>query len=46
MLGILPVTLPPLREQLADIVPLAEDFLVLAAEGGPQRWLPAPGPSL
>ena len=33
-LGVVPVHLPPLRERLADIVPLAEHFLALA---GPKR---------
>ena len=30
-LGVVPVLLPPLRERLADIVPLAEHFIALAA---------------
>jgi DNA-binding NtrC family response regulator len=30
-LGVVPLALPPLRERLADIVPLAERFLALAA---------------
>ncbi len=29
-LGVVPVALPPLRERLADIIPLAEHFLALA----------------
>jgi two-component system NtrC family response regulator len=33
-LGVVPVALPPLRERLADIVPLAEHFLALS---GPKR---------
>ncbi len=40
-LGVVPVALPPLRERLADIVPLAEHFLGLAAEGGLARRLSA-----
>ena len=30
-LGVVPIVLPPLRERLADIIPLAEHFLALAA---------------
>ena len=33
-LGVVPVALPPLRERLADILPLAEHFLALASEAG------------
>ncbi len=37
-LGVVPVQLPPLRDRLADIVPLAEHFLALAAaEAAPKR---------
>jgi DNA-binding NtrC family response regulator len=32
-LGVVPVSLPPLRERLADILPLAEHFLAQAARG-------------
>ena len=32
-LGVVPVALPPLRERLADILPLAEHFLAQAARG-------------
>jgi two-component system NtrC family response regulator len=38
-LGVVPVRLPPLRERLSDILPLAEHFLTLA--GGPARALAA-----
>lgn len=33
-LGVVPLALPPLRDRLADIVPLAEHFLALAAAPG------------
>jgi two-component system NtrC family response regulator len=39
-LGVVPVALPPLRDRLADIVPLAEHFLALAG-GAPARRLSA-----
>ena len=38
-LGVVPLSLPPLRERLADIVPLAEHFLAQLAAGGPPRRL-------
>jgi len=40
-LGVVPVRLPALRERLADIVPLAEHFLTLAAASGAARALSA-----
>ena len=41
-LGVVPVALPPLRERLADLLPLAEHFLALAAgPGGAPRRLAA-----
>ena len=39
-LGVVPVALPPLRDRLADIVPLAEHFLSLAG-GTPAKRLSA-----
>ncbi len=42
-LGVVPLPLPPLRERLADIIPLAEHFLALSAEGGrPSGSAPTP----
>lgn len=38
-LDVLAIHLPPLRERLADIVPLAEHFLRLAAAPGPAKRL-------
>ena len=38
-LGVVPLALPPLRDRLADIVPLAEHFLALAAEREPAKRL-------
>ena len=41
-IGVVPLSLPPLRERLADIVPLAEHFLALAApKGTPPKQLSA-----
>lgn len=40
-LGVVPVQLPPLRERLADIIPLAEHFLALAAGGAHAKRLDA-----
>jgi two-component system NtrC family response regulator len=40
-LGVVPVTLPPLRDRLADIVPLAEHFLASAASAGEPKRLGA-----
>ncbi len=40
-LGVVPVTLPPLSERLADIIPLAEHFLELSADGSPAKRLSA-----
>ncbi len=36
-LNVVPIALPPLRERLADILPLAEHFLRLARPEGPKR---------
>lgn len=38
-IGVVPLRLPALRERLADIVPLAEYFLALAAGSGPAKRL-------
>ena len=40
-LGVVPLALPPLRDRLADIVPLAEHFLALATAGGAAKQLSA-----
>ena len=40
-LGVVPLTVPPLRERLSDIVPLAEHFLRLHAGGGTPKRLGA-----
>jgi DNA-binding NtrC family response regulator len=38
-LGVVPLSLPPLRERLADIIPLAEYFLAVAAAGDAAKRL-------
>ncbi len=40
-LGVVPVHLPPLRERLADILPLAEHFLASAVAGSAPKHLSA-----
>ena len=40
-LGVVPVALPPLRERLADIIPLAEHFLALSADAALPKRLSA-----
>ncbi|HJU20544.1 MAG TPA: sigma-54 dependent transcriptional regulator [Stellaceae bacterium] len=40
-LGVVPVQVPPLRERLADLLPLAEQFLALAAGSGDPKRLSA-----
>jgi two-component system NtrC family response regulator len=40
-LGVVPLALPPLRERLADVVPLAEHFLATAAAVGTPKRLAA-----
>jgi DNA-binding NtrC family response regulator len=40
-IGVVPVALPPLRERLADILPLAEHFLAQAARGTVMKQLGA-----
>ena len=40
-LGVVPLSLPPLRERLADIIPLAEHFLSLSASHGAAKRLTA-----
>jgi DNA-binding NtrC family response regulator len=40
-LNVVPIPLPPLRERLADIVPLAEHFLRVSARGGAPKRLTA-----
>ena len=38
-IGVIPIVLPPLRERVADIIPLAEHFLTLAAKNGVAKGL-------
>ena len=38
-LGVVPVSLPPLRDRLADIIPLADHFLARYAQDGPVKLL-------
>ena len=40
-LGVVPVAIPPLRERLADIIPLAEHYLALATPGAAPKRLAA-----
>jgi DNA-binding NtrC family response regulator len=40
-LNVVPIPLPPLRERLADIVPLAENFLRLSARGASSKRITA-----
>jgi two-component system NtrC family response regulator len=40
-LGVVPLAIPPLRDRLSDIIPLAEHFLALAAAGGAPKRLGA-----
>ena len=40
-LNVLPIRIPPLRQRLADIIPLAEHFLRLAAHGAQAKLLSA-----
>ena len=40
-LGVVPIAIPPLRDRLADIIPLAEHYLALATPGAPPKRLAA-----